>query len=115
MIILHHSGSALSQASSLASSPVVRIPIRVLKMKIPLNVTMSMLARNPGLPWSPPMVPGSIVRMRLIQRSAGKPSPSGAVPVNMTMREKNTISMTERIPSHIIKPAVPLDIMVSKA
>ncbi|MGY5080932.1 hypothetical protein ACWIGX_28215 [Streptomyces nigrescens] len=49
-----------------ASRPVVSTPMSELTMKIPPMVTSSMNARNGGRPVSPPIVPGSSVRSRLI-------------------------------------------------
>ena len=52
--------------------PVVMMPMRVLTMKMPPSVTMSIASRNPTVPSSPPIVPGSSVRRRLKRQSVGK-------------------------------------------
>ncbi len=51
--------------ASRPSRPVLMTPIRALMTKIPRSVTASMPSRKPNGAESPPIVPGSRVRMRL--------------------------------------------------
>jgi hypothetical protein len=56
-----------------------------------------------------------MVLMRLIQSRVGKLWFSGAIPVKRTIVEKIRISAAESIPSQIMRPAGPRDIIVSNA
>ncbi len=57
--------------------PLVMMPISVLTMKMPPSVTTSITSRKPELPASPPMVPGSSVRIRLFQQQVAEPAVLG--------------------------------------
>ena len=80
----------LSSSSSLLSMLLVSTPIKVLMMKMPPRVTASM-AKRKFQPVSPPIVPGSSVRMRLAHIAS--PSDMGASPAG-PMRASHTTKAT---------------------
>jgi hypothetical protein len=108
----------LRSSSILPSMPLVKMPIKVLTMKMPPKVTASIIKRKGQLPESPPMVPASKVRIRLIQASWMNPgfapsSPAGASPAICTTRAMTAIITAETKPSQAIRAAGPLDIVLS--
>ena len=98
-----------------SSMPLLRMPISKLTTKMPTRVMKSIGRRKPQ-PWSPPMVPGSRVRIRLAQAasmkfngpSSGGPSPRTVITM-ATMRMINKVA-TKSMP---IMAGVPLDIRLS--
>ena len=71
--------AALAQLGELALDAVLMMPIRVPMTKMPPRVTASIASRNPNEPASPPIVPGSSVRIRLIHSRSLSPVPGLAV------------------------------------
>ena len=96
--------------------------MRVLKIRMPPIVIVSIEARKMGLPESPFRLPASNIRMRPAQRSAPMlPSPapasgsSGAIPVIQMIDDMIRIRVNVIRASHPIRAMVPLDMLLSRA
>ena len=100
--------------------PLVSTPISVLITKMPPSVTASIEKRNGQLPRSPPMVPGSSVRMsdaQAISRNPGRAPASlaGASASSQTRNEIAATSSPETTASHAMSAIGPREIERSKA
>ncbi len=97
------------------SRPVVSTPISELTMKMPPMVTVSIRPRNTGLPVSPPMVPGSMARIRVIHVTPSQP-PFFSVSMWVKLATRAVTSAMSTIdakPSQPIKAGVPRSIVPS--
>ena len=103
----------LRSSASLSWRPVFRMPMSVLMMKMPPNVTASMPTTNPTLPSSPPMVPGSSVRSIDIQRSVGR-SRSSSPPMTTSTSTTPTMISSEIANSPAMSATVPRSMNRSK-
>jgi len=81
---------------------------------MPPKVTASIRSRKGQLPVSPPIVPASRVRIRLIQTISTNLSP-GAAPAAQTMREMTRMTAPEASASQAIIAAGPRASVLSKA
>jgi len=85
---------------------VVKIPIRVLNINTPTNVINNKINKNAQLPASPPITPGSNIRVNDIQNILRKDKfpPSTVILTNMDVMIINNNEMRVSHPMRAIVP-----------
>ena len=102
----------LRSSSRRPSIPVEMMPMRIATMKMPPIVISSIASRKPGRPVSPPIVPESRVRSRLIHAMSRKPRSFRSIaplisPRMVSTNETPRMSSAETTNSPRIRATVP--------